>query len=84
MPLVFPAERGVTNRPGSGVHLGCGLRGPSLFVLPGLFGRVLLGGPSGEQGSILQVLTRGRLFGEQGSIPCSASRIRETKILQRF
>ena len=37
---VFLAERGVTNRPGSGVHLGSGIRGPNRFVQLGLFGRV--------------------------------------------
>lgn len=43
VPRVFLAERGVANRPGSGVHLGCGLRGPSGFVLLGRCGRVPLG-----------------------------------------
>ena len=34
------------------------------------------GDPSGERGSILPGLAPGRLFGEQGSILCSRSRIR--------
>ena len=43
---------------------------------------VLRGEPSGERGSILPVRSPGRLFGEQGSILCSRSRIRGTGILQ--